>query len=292
MASVYGVYSTDRTQQCSGTTTCDKYWISTEPDDKRSTYELARIINHLVAKSNKQYIIQDIVSLRRYSDYSQTLDIIQRNEELQKHNCRSEDSFVAIFYHDQPGWQHFHIYHLCSYRKSYCTCSILNGIEFKKNSRRKSACNSFAVDDWLRLFLYYMEGSRRPVYVKVGRTNWNTSDRVESISQERFFEGEGSPVCLEGSMYEIENLDASRLSVDGSCAGSGKSSLGNVTTLFGRCERKNVEDIVRLIQLYPMSPIENIFLSEMWCCDRGFLNVNVNGNKSQQAIMHMKCVYQ
>lgn len=100
------------------------YWKNVTTGICLTTEHLAHIIFESIQGDSRGTILQDIVCERRNPDNPRTMETLQERLQSERFNSHPH-CFVFFSGHRLLRWEHTHTYHDCSYRKSWCSYSIM-----------------------------------------------------------------------------------------------------------------------------------------------------------------------
>lgn len=102
-------------------------------------------------------------------------EILQERANYERFSS-NRHSFVLFSRHTLRGFQHVHAIHDCTWRKSYCSCSIVRGQEVVSNRRKVVSKSTVSKEDISRILHYHSQTGREVLNVAIdGIVWWYTS---------------------------------------------------------------------------------------------------------------------
>lgn len=259
-----------------------------------SVENFAAVVYTTVRDCMRPFIIQDILTPGSSGDCHQ---LIQRLEaavaafRVTGGRHRKDTTIIASL-HDLPELPHIHIYHSCSYTKSWCSCAIMRNFTVRSQYRRSHRASDFDVNDWTSI-IYYLLGARREfLSLEIGLNTWTYKGRckLNESSEAGTYNGpETAMACCDVQITPV--VQSSRadgngdLTEDERAAASGDSVFTIPVRLPARA---NFIDIVGLYLRYPCSPIERLISINCWREDLRFQCLNPSGTVVQQALSYCR----
>lgn len=147
----------------------------------RTTILGNKFIDHLLQRysGHPSYrLVRDVFQFRGHKDsYQQVRDIHRSLQE--KH------TFHAIVQHDHEGYDHYHVIHVCPWKRNQCRC-------FFVPSRRKTRTvyvGKIEREDWNNFFQYYTKDARLLQYLYSGDIGHRALRGIEFISSKGLEDG-------------------------------------------------------------------------------------------------------
>lgn len=235
---------------------CVKLYVTGE---RKDLTEMAQSVYDALCKSPRMVVIQDIVCSRRDPSGSAALARLAERLTYERFNPQKTE-FILFSFHRRDGFQHFHVYHICTYRKSYCSCSFLRNQNTIPARRRTLQKSSISQEDIIRIFKYHAQEGRQICYLAVEGVAWkhfpNSVDDTD---------GPGIPQgFLEICDDENSNLPKGRRPIESD--GAGSEAGGNRTTDGSERRRKAklIELVNTFLHTYVTTPVRNALCLSEW----------------------------
>lgn len=250
----------------------DRVWRRVEEVSLYSTEQLASIVADQAKDSGRGFIIKDIVlrCAQHAQDVLEQLAASVATYRQSEGRHRQHTVFIAV-QHEIPGWSHIHIYHNCTYAKSWCSWALLRNIPTGRERRRTVSTDSVSKFDWGRILLYLLRAGRTYLHLEVAGTTWTLARRPKHFSSSEVDEMQRPQTTLEGCSELYETVDRSRhprgtRSLD-ACVGTTTSNNSAFAIPRGLPRHAGLLDIVRLFRDVLCSPVEKLVKTESWRSD-------------------------
>lgn len=167
-------------------------------------------------------------------------------------------------------FEHFHAYHACSYRKSYCCCSIMRNQNIIPARRRTVPKSKLTKEDILRVLKYHSSTGRKICYVGLEGTDWrHVIDSADCTDGQSLPEG-----FLEVCDYQGSNLPAGgRRGKPDVGRFEGRDS-GDSNESTGRHKDKWLDTVNSFLNNYITVPVRNALCLSEWRTLPGHLHIN------------------
>lgn len=139
--------------------------------ERKDLPEMAKQIYDAIRESPRMVVLQDLICSRRDTSGVTALARLEERIKYERYNPKKSE-FVLFSFHRLTGFEHYHAYHLCTYRKSYCSCSIVRNQNAISNRRRTVSKSSLSEEDVLRIIQYHRKEGREIRYLSIKGEVW------------------------------------------------------------------------------------------------------------------------
>lgn len=151
--------------------------------------EMAKKISNSLRESARIFVLQDIVCSRRDPTGRTAMERMEERFQYEKFSPNKLD-FVLFSFHRRSGWEHFHAYHSCSYRKSYCSCGMFKTQNVIPSRRRTLRVSQLSEEDIAAILKYNCASGRQVHLLTIKGIPWRyTPDSSTSASSSSVSEG-------------------------------------------------------------------------------------------------------
>lgn len=144
------------------------YYVSGE---RKDISQVANTIYDAICKSPRMVVLQDIICSRRDPSSVTALARLEERLKYERYNAKKSE-FVMFSWHGLDGFQHYHAYHMCTYRKSYCCCSIVRNQNAIGNRRRTVPKSTLSKEDIVRILTYHRTKGREIRFLSIEGEKW------------------------------------------------------------------------------------------------------------------------
>lgn len=203
---------------------------------------------------------------------------------------KSSDLCIAIVWHPETaetpdGYGHLHVYHLCLYHQSRCTCRWLRDFPVKRRDARRivrpDTLDSNYFYNWLE---YFLSGSREILHFQIGAVSfWRKIHQIADLRRSERTDAYAAARLLEEGQFQSECTDWScnkRPSTDATnplSSKRAKRTTGEGHTALSRDEGRPTRQLINLqathdyifskFNEFLTVPIEAVSQTDRWIND-------------------------
>lgn len=254
--------------------------------ERRDIKKMAEQIYNSLCQGTRMVILQDIICCRRNPTGSYALERLEERLQYEMFNP-NKNEFVLFTLHRCDGWENFHVYHACSYRKSYCCCSITKNQNIIPSRRRAVSKSKLTKEDFIRILNYHSSERRQIRYLGIEGIGWrfHAQDR-DCTDGVRLPEG-----FMEVCQFESSNLPAGGRPHSNDVGRFETRDPGAHCEPGGRDKDKWVKTVDTFLHNYICVPVRNALCLNEWRILPGHLNVNKHSYKVINVIEDIEFKY-
>lgn len=234
------------------------YCVLNVTGERVNVPQMAQKVDDALRKSSRVFVVQDIVCSRRDPSGRNAVDRMEERMQYKKFSPHKLD-FVLFSWHGRGGWEHFHVYHSCSYRKSYCSCSFLKTQNIIPARRRTLRISELGQKDIQSIIEYNTKAGQQVHLFAVEGLRWQ-------------FLGHTSSTSSQSSLHEgqLEECDNTLSNIPGSGRPRASATIGRFYGAHSKSDdnegRSGKEDWIecvnKFVNNYVTIPIKNAFMFE------------------------------
>lgn len=231
--------------------------------------EMATKVYESVNQGARMVILQDIVCSRRDPSGVAAMDRLQERLTYERFNPKKHE-WVMFVWHGCSGWQHYHVYHTCSYRKSYCSCGIIRNQNIIPARRRVIQRAGTTQADFSRILKYHCSEGREIRHISIQGTVWKYDvESTDCTDGVRLPEG-----FLEACDLENTNIPGPDIPPSRNIGRFEKPDNSDTQDSTGRGEKKWVGVVSTYINNHVCVPIRNCLCLNEWRSMPCHLHIN------------------
>lgn len=159
------------------------------------------------AESSRRWLVDIVPAIHR----SRTYQLLLAARGAQQKNS---DLAIAIVWHPETaeatdGYGHLHVYHICLYHQSRCTCRWLRDYSVKRRDARRivrpDTLDSHYFYNWLE---YFLSGSREILHFQIGPISfWRKIHQIANFRRAERTDAYAAARLLEEGQFQSECTD-------------------------------------------------------------------------------------